>query len=540
MLKPNYKKLLEPSLLIIFLLSWFSILMPWNKLPDPDAFYHATMAKLTYEQGAITSFPWLDLTTLGRHFADQHYLFHVLQIPFVNIFGLTQGSRLSSITLALICMMVIYIIFRLLKLKPAWLWAVLLSLLYPFSVRLILGKASPLAILLWMISLALTSLILINKKNISKSSSYIFYFLFFIFALFFSLSHGGWIILPLSTLILFMGHILYEKALFPGPFKLVLYKLPWVGLLAGLLGLATGILLHPGRRELLSFLWVQVIKIGVMTPSQAIPMGQEWASANIGELLATTSIFLLIIILTVPGLIFAARKINFFEADDELQKFARLSIVWGILVAVLGALTLKSLRFAEYFQPALVIWVASLFQLIDWKKLLSWLSLDGGAKGRFLIPVIILIASGSLLARSVWNGYHVMHSKPMFMDNQYQPALQAISQQAQPGDRIFHAQWDEFPILLAHDQRFKYVAGMDPTFFYEADRALALDYFALTINRASTTQEQVWSVAHDRLQAKYALIDTQRWPELAQIFAQDKRYLEIGRGPDAVAYRIED
>ena len=128
----------------------------------------------------------------------------------------------------------------------------------------------------------------------------------------------------------------------------------------------------------------------------------------------------------------------------------------------------------------------------------------------------------------------------MFMDNQYQPALQAISQQAQPGDRIFHAQWDEFPILLAHDQRLKYVAGMDPTFFYEADRALALDYFALTINRASTTQEQVWSVAHDRLQAKYALIDTERWPELAQIFAQDKRYIEIGRGPDAVAYRIED
>lgn len=540
MLKPNYKKLLEPSLLLIFFLSWFSILIPWNKLPDPDAFYHATIAKLTYEQGAITNFPWLDLTTLGQHFADQHFLFHVLQIPFVNIFGLTQGSRLSSITLALICMMGIYIIFRLLKLKPAWLWAVLLSLLYPFSVRLILGKASPLAILLWMTSLTLTSLILINKKNTSKPLSYIFYFLFFIFALFFSLSHGGWIILPLSTLILFMGHVLYEKALFYSPFKLVLYKLPWAGFLAGLLGLATGILLHPGRRELLSFLWVQVIKIGVMTPSQAIPMGQEWASANIGELLATTSIFLLIIILAVPGLIFAARKINFFEADDELQKFARLSIVWGILVAVLGALTLKSLRFAEYFQPALVIWVASLFQLIDWKKLLSWLSLDGGAKGRFLIPVIILIASGSLLARSVWNGYHVMHSKPMFMDNQYQGAMQAITHQAQPGDRIFHAQWDEFPILFAHDQKLKYVAGMDPTFFYEADRTLALDYFALTINRASTTQEQVWSVAHDRLQAKYALIDTERWPELAQIFAQDKRYIEIGRGPDAVAYRIED
>lgn len=514
--------------------------MPWNKLPDPDAFYHAVMAKLTLEQGPVTSLPWLDLTTMGEHFADQHFLFHVLQIPFIKFFGITQGSRISSLTLAVFCMLGIYFIFRFLKLKPAWLWAVLLSLIYPFGVRLILGKASPLAILLWLASLALTSLILINKKTLTKPSSYIFYFLFFILFLLFSLSHGGWIILPLSTLILFMGHILYEKALFSLTFKQIIPGLPWAGLLAGLLGITTGILLHPGRAELLSFLWIQVIKIGIMTPSQAIPMGQEWNSANPGEFLAMLSIFLLIIILAIPGLIFARRKINFLDADDALKKYAHLSILWGVLLAVLGALTFKSIRFAEYFQPALVIWVASLAQLIDWKKLLNWLSLDGGSKGRFLIPVIILIASGSLLARSVWNGHHVMHSKPMFMDNQYQTALQAISDQAEPGDRIFHAQWDEFPVLFAHDQRFKYVAGMDPTFFYEATSTLALDYFALTVNQASTTQEQVWSVAHDRLQAKYALVDTDRWPDLAQIFAQDKRYIEIGRGQGATAYKLED
>src|SRR5688500_18714804 len=52
---------------------------------DPDGFYHAKVSQLM-EQGELESqFPWLQFTTWRAEYADQHYLYHWLLIPFNSI-----------------------------------------------------------------------------------------------------------------------------------------------------------------------------------------------------------------------------------------------------------------------------------------------------------------------------------------------------------------------------------------------------------------------------------------------------------------------
>ncbi|MFA6503786.1 MAG: hypothetical protein WCT54_02410 [Patescibacteria group bacterium] len=555
----------------------FIVSIPWNKLPDPDAFYHATMAKLTWEHGPVTSFPWLDMTKLGTHFADQHFLLHVIQSPFVHFFGITQGSRISSLFIAVLCILGITFIFYKMRLRPFWLWPILLALSNPFLTRMVLGKASPLAILLWLTGIAAylthSSSLLRSRESAASSSctsvrqnpllgkrgqgelgcTLLCKLTILLSSFLFALTHGGWIILPGSILILLLGNIFFNFAFDiqrSGHSVKRIFNIADIRpLIFSLLGVAAGILVHPGRSELLSLLWVQVFEIGIMTPSN-LPMGIEWDPASFGFLLAMVSVFGIVIVLIIPGLIFAN---NSFPSSDggkvspqsnqnegRIEGLFRPIISLSFLFAVLVALTLKSARFAEYMQPALALLVAMLAQLVDWKKLFASLRFGEGKILRHLMTAVIAVAGLAVIANSVLNGYIFLHNRKTFYDDQFLAATQVISAEARPGDRVYHAQWDEFPILFSRDQRLKYVAGLDPTFFYEATSTLALDYFNLTARTASTTQDEVWSVVHDRLNAKFAMIDKDRWPDLAKIFAQDKRYIKIGEGGGGIAYRVED
>jgi hypothetical protein len=39
------------------------------------------------------------------------------------------------------------------------------------------------------------------------------------------------------------------------------------------------------------------------------------------------------------------------------------------------------------------------------------------------------------------------------------------------GETVFHAAWDDFPYLFYRDATHRYIAGMDPMFFYRNDPA---------------------------------------------------------------------
>lgn len=132
----------------------FGGLLWWHGFPDPDAFYHAKVAQLLIVNGPLHAFPWLDLTTLGRTFVDQHFLFHVIEAFFVYFFGFANGTRITALILATGCVVGYAAIAKRLQLPWPWFWVLCLGLTAPFTVRMLLGKASPLAVLCFMVGLA--------------------------------------------------------------------------------------------------------------------------------------------------------------------------------------------------------------------------------------------------------------------------------------------------------------------------------------------------------------------------------------------------
>src|SRR3989344_809978 len=142
-------------------LAWFAILMPWGAFADPDAFYHAHAARLMLEHGPLMAFPWLDLTAFGQQFAHHHFLYHLFLVPVIwmtDIFQLTPcaefwATQYAAVLLATGTIVAFWMIAKRLDPVRAWIWTMALLLVPSFSMRLLLGKASPIAVGLFVVGI---------------------------------------------------------------------------------------------------------------------------------------------------------------------------------------------------------------------------------------------------------------------------------------------------------------------------------------------------------------------------------------------------
>jgi hypothetical protein len=483
-------------LLGILFTSWFALITPADRFADPDAFYHITIAKLIHEQGPITEFPWLDLTTLGTNYADQHFLFHVLQIPFLLFLDPLRASQVSSIFFAVFCMLGISFIFYKLKLNHWWLWPILLIFTQPFTTRLIQGKASPLAILLWFTAIATVLYILrrdkpqlnnhschfesdvpssraqaegrnlhcdnqleLTKGDSShalemtkkvyrlcgfpiKSGMTVCYFVIGISSFLFTLTHGGWLLLPISIILILLTNALHQHLLSkeagrirrnqstisPVPQHLLsksslpsndgeagetflnslvnctMYDVRSTIVLIGstLSASLLAILLHPNRNQLFSFLKVQIFDVAIATP-QALRLGTEWNSGNIQSALSILGVFGIILLLTAIAHITSKNCVQDTKYQIPITKYQLPNtnyqilntIILSPLLILLFLASLKSLRFAEYFQPLLALQTAILASTINWKQFFKNLHLPLTAKHEIRLPTEALAKEGN-------------------------------------------------------------------------------------------------------------------------------------------------
>src|SRR5215472_4103533 len=71
---------------------------------DFDGYYHIKWSRLLWEglrTGHLARFSWLPLTSLSPSlYADQHFLFHLLLIPFTWFSDLAAGAKISAVLFA--------------------------------------------------------------------------------------------------------------------------------------------------------------------------------------------------------------------------------------------------------------------------------------------------------------------------------------------------------------------------------------------------------------------------------------------------------
>jgi hypothetical protein len=365
---------------------------------DPDAFYHAKISLLVWQQGPIHIFPWLDLSLVGQHFADLHFLFHVLMAPFVALLGGLQGLRYGMLFLIVSFSLVFAWCLHWLEIRYPWLWTLFCVSMAPLVIRLSLGKASALALLWFVLGITAT----LKRKR----------WLVLLAVFGFVLSHGGWMMLVGSVGILCATRILFEMQLderMVSFWRRVLEEVPSICL--SVMGAVLGLLVHPNFPENIRFTWVQLVTIGLQTPMDRVLMGKEWMAPPLEGVIAGLAPLFIFGLVLLIGFLFARNtRIEIPRAVQTLQL--------GSLFAVFFGFSLLSVRSAEYALPIGVLFFACASSVIAWKKL-------------FIEQKQLFVSACCLLgfAQALLYGEAVYNLRTYFFsDDLYRAATQAMRQ----------------------------------------------------------------------------------------------------------------
>jgi hypothetical protein len=515
---------------LVFLLSggWFALYQPWGAFLDPDGFTHAKIATLIWQRGFLQDFPWLDLTILHTAFVDQHLGLHLLELPFIQIWGMLPGAQIAGVVFAALAVTIFYAVAKWVGAQKPWLWTFLLATASPFIVRMSLAKSSPLAVACFLVGMAA---FIKGRKRIA-----------FLAGLIFSLVHGGWLLLLVSQGIVIGAMLGWDllRALV-GKIRTVSHipRADWRGSLSVLMGTTVGcilgVLFHPNTRNFFRFLWVQVGVIGIQTPFERVRLGEEWRSITVGQLLVTIPLFILITAISL----FLVRRSRTSETQEETIKAAKsleARLFFPIVTIFLALLTLKSKRYGEYFIPTLALTGASFERALKLDlttRRAAWKEAKRRTKISLGLIMILLVTSSAIDLKDTYVSLH--HNILPFAH--VDAPMKALSAVATPGERVFHPQWDLFPELFVANDRLRYISGMDPTYLFVASTTRSDVYADFVVDQATSTD--AYAFIRENLGANYIIYERMRNVNFEKRLEQDSRFELLYEDTKFRVYRIQ-
>ncbi len=499
------------------------------KFADPDSFYHAKMAILIRDQGLIKNFPWLDLTVLGQAYTDQHLLYHVALIPFVTWLPPVMGVKLATVFFGASLAVVVYWLMRSFQVRWAFGFAVLLFLIRPFDFRISLAKAPSVSLMILLIGLGWAF-----HYHVKRLAVLAFVYVW---------TYGGFLLLSIGTIAYAIVSAVSNRLTKLQPHRWVgkIFALAspharlakprhlntWI-VVAALGGTLLGVVINPYFPANLSFYLQQLINIGVINFRNVIGVGGEWYPYGFVELIADSAFASLLLLLAGAAAIIRWRRPS------------KQTITLGLMALGFFILTLKSRRYVEYYVPFAVLFSA--FSLNDTL---------GGSAGRawtqevrrlFLRPRwsrwvfgitigIILFGAGYLAARDYAGNWRDLRGG--FTANQEQAVSQWLIDNTNPGDRVVHSDWDEFPLLFYHNTHNTYIVGLDPTFLYKADQDRYWAWVDITLGKYTG---DVYQAVTQTLDSKWVLV-TADHSAMNRLFKDDRRFRLRYRDDEASVYQ---
>lgn len=452
----------HPSLgylfLALFCLFYFSYLQSTPTFNDPDSFYHARVAKQMVEHGFRLDFHALPLTTLEQHYADHHFLYHVLLMPFVAWLDPLWGIKIAQVIFATAAMLTLYSFMRAFRYRAPLLWTLAVISTGSFLFRLMLDKVPALSIMLFILGIWA---IFRRKKIALAACGFAYVWLY-----------AGFPILIGVVGIAMIIHLFFSWRQPAG--GLHNKTIDWKGaadlLLPTLIGILLGIITHPYFPQNLAFYWEQTVRIGLLNQASNIGVGQEWFGQPFLKLV--NNIGILAIAGIVIGLFFSSRAV-----------LTARNVVLLVLSVFFFAMTMRSQRNIEYLVPVLAITLAALltaalqnprpWHMFFWKNELR-------ARPFFYLLVAAAIVYGGMLivAKDArWVATNVRHGMSF---EHYAGAGRWLEDNAKPGELIWHSDWDLFPELYYHHPSGAYIAGLDPRFFFFANPELFQRWTGIT------------------------------------------------------------
>ena len=478
---------------------------------DWDGYYHIRWSSLLWENFKhgkwLPTFEWLPLTVLNpQDYADHHFLFHLLQIPFLWFFEPVMAAKVATVFYATFAVFSVYWLIYRYGIKHQLIWlAALLTCANAFYYRMNMGKAPPLTIIITVLGIHL----LFQRKYIWLLP------LMFAFVWTYSLFPLLWFAAIIWTVIIAVNERRFE----------------WRPLAFTTAGMILGNVINPYFPDNLGLFFEHFITKFKVGSDFAVAVGGEWYPYDGKELMMNFPIALIAMflgyVLFVPKNVKLPEKAAFFLA----------------FTSILLAAQFRSKRFAEYFPPFAILFAAFAWNAFTAPKAVElpdefqreldpYLDVDKPTEKQAWMQAArasaVWIIGIALCVFWVYNliGLHKFgFDEPGMIDNissnepndKYRRSMEWATGLDETGadnipksELIFNCTWDDFPKLFFFNTKHRYVYGLDPNYLYSQNPEL----YKLLKDLTEGKIDDPAPVIRERFGAKYIFADAKENTEM--------------------------
>ena len=433
-------------------------LMLWIQFAGPaivgnDAYYHIRWSSMLRASAPrLPAFTWLPLTILrAPAFVDQHFLFHVLLMPFA-LGDLRLGAKLAAPLFSAFAFACVFSLLVMYRINYHWLWLIPLAVgSEPFLYRMSMTRAPSLALAL----LALGAYLILERRFVPLAVlTFIFVWLYNLFPLIivFAAAH---------TLTVWLS----ER------------RLDFTAVYATAAGATLGLIINPyfPKDFVLIFKHVHML----LAEKTAIDVGGEWYPYDTWEMLTRNVI--------IFALFFAALLV--FDFRKRLQDHKPLFFL--ILTTMFLLMSLRWGRFIEYWPPFAVLFSAFAFD----------------SEGP-LFPPRIRVQFGIAALTTALGVIGILNIRGARAEirglrdpSAMRGASAWLAAHTPAGSIVFNADWVVFPELFYYNEHNVYVAGLDPRYLLDAQPEL----WKLYDNITEGTEKHPGPIIRERFGTEYVV-----------------------------------
>ncbi|MEJ7622707.1 MAG: hypothetical protein WKF34_01820 [Pyrinomonadaceae bacterium] len=471
---------------------------------DWDGYYHIKWSSLLWEnfkQGKwLPTFEWLPLTVLNpTDYADHHFLFHLLQIPFLWFFEPTTAAKVSTVVFGTLAIFSIYWLLYRYDVRHQLVWlAAILTCGNAFFYRMNMAKAPPLTIIITVLGIHL-----LFQRNYKWLLPLMFAFVW-TYSLF-----------PL----LFFAAFIWVLIIAWNEHRFEWRPLAFTGI-----GMVAGNILNPYFPQNLQLFFEHFgtkFKVG---SDFVVAVGGEWYPYSGMELLMNFPIAL------------AAMLLGYILFVPRGSKLPEKAAFFLMFTTILLAAQFRSKRFAEYFPP-----FAILFAAFAWNSFTRPRTVELPEDFRrdidpYLDAPVATTPNGwfdaarratpwvlGITLTVFWfynlTGLHSFGFNESGMidnirdndsGNKYKRAMEFATgldetgaENIPKGERIFNCTWDDFPKLFFYNTKHAYVYGLDPNYLYSENPEL----YTLLKDLTEGKLDDPAPLIRDRFGANYIFAD---------------------------------
>jgi hypothetical protein len=491
---------------------------------DLDGFYHIGHAASYLERSLFdTSLPWASRSVIGDVGGDLWWGFHVLLIPFAWLQSVPVALLAAAVTLTAALGLTFTRVLGRHEVRNAGVWAALFLVAVPnifFRHLMVRPHVVSLAA-----SVALVSVLVRGR---------------------------WWHVVLLSALVAWVHLSLFWIA----PLLAVAYaivRVPVTALLgreqpdtgvpirqavpAALLGVLLGWLLRPDPLATATLLNVQLVQLFTQkATNQPLTFAAELAPIGLIELVETGWSFGLAWLAALAVMARAAWRGELARLGQSRTTLAVLGLLVSSAFLVLALVSARR---------ALEQWVA--FGMLSLP--FAWTLLDGRSLRRG-----VHVALGLFLATHVvWgaNRQRLNRELVSFPATTLAAVADYLEENSEPGELVFHARWDNFGPLFAHNRSNRYLGGMDPIFQYAHDPAAYWEFFYLSTDVTTEwtcdaypcmagVATDTHQALRDHFGARWVVVQPYRNPRFSLYLLNDDRYALAFETQDEALFEILD